>query len=87
MPVPAQIDGDLKEPGREPLPRIEAIHVAHHAQPCLLIEILDVAAAGLAVKEARQPLLVALQQLAESELVAVRQARRERFVGAHRSTY
>ena len=47
MPIAAQIERDLKEPGREALCGVEADCLFGDAQPGLLIEIFDILAPGV----------------------------------------
>src|SRR5262249_4694286 len=82
-PVAAAVDGDLEEPRTERPAAAEAGRRAHHAEPGLLVEVLDVAAAGLPGEEAEQRLLPAPAELRERGAVADGHRGHERLVGLH----
>jgi hypothetical protein len=83
MPIAAEVDGDLEEPGREAPLLIKPVGRADDAQPGLLVQILDIAPAGPPVQKARQRPFVPAQQLAQRGLAAFGLPRHGRFVGLH----
>src|SRR5438552_2163452 len=82
-PVAAEVDGDLEEPGREATPRVEAARRAHHPQPRLLVEVLDITPPGVPGDELVERALVAPAELLQPAPVAARDRRDQLLVGRH----